>query len=89
MITLRAAAVVPPIVFPEAPLEITTPMEGLPSGRLPVTSVPMKFPVTAFLVVPVSRMMMPYSRLPEITFLAPLAVPPIVFPEALVSMTTP
>ncbi len=58
-ITLRAAAVVPPIVFPEAPLEITTPMEELPSRRLPVTSVPMKFPATTLPVVPIFRMMTP------------------------------
>ena len=46
--TLRAAALVPPTVFPVPPRTMPCPVPAskgkLPRGLVPVTSVPMKFP---------------------------------------------
>ena len=64
-ITLRAAAVVPPIVLPEAP-SISTPSFELPRSAVPDLSVPMKLPSTRF-CVDVDPSISTPTRLPEMT----------------------
>ena len=66
---LRAAAFVPPIVFPDAALLISTP-KTFASAAVPVTSVPMKFPWTAMPVVPEPVSNTPLE-LPEMRLRAP------------------
>ena len=65
-ITLRAPAVIPPIVF--AATLTQTPLK-LPRRMVPVASVPMKLPWTKFPVAPEPKMSTPF-RLPEITLAA-------------------
>jgi hypothetical protein len=71
---LRAPATLPPtrVLVVESSREMPTP---LPSGSVPVTSVPRKFPwirSNAELCV-----CTPFCRLPEMRLRAPAAVPPI------------
>ena len=45
-IVLPAAVTVPPIVFADASVLMSTPLTSLPSGALPVMSVPIRLPST-------------------------------------------
>src|SRR6185295_8020262 len=69
--TLRSAAVVPPMVVNEAPSDTVTPLRPLPvpfaTACVPVASVPMKLPLTALFVRPDPLIKMPSETLPEIT----------------------
>ena len=86
-IKLRADAVVPPMVLNEDPV-IAIPSPPFPMPAVPATFVPMKFPCTTFCELAIvsfprwpQAIPMPSSRLPEIRFPAPLAVPPMVLPD--------
>ena len=52
--TSRALGVVPPMVFEDAPLTISTPLTPLPIPAVPAALVPIKSPATVLLDVPVS-----------------------------------
>ena len=54
--TLRAAAVVPPIVLACAPVLISTPAYAFGTAAVPAMFKPMKFPATTLLFVPVLTM---------------------------------
>ena len=76
-IVLPAPDTVPPIVLENALLLTITPFTSLPSGALPVMSVPIRLPSTRL-----SLADLPSSRTPqwlaEIRFKAAAVVPPIV-----------
>ena len=83
---LRAAAVVPPIMFPVAPgidpipPWIRMPSPTLPRSVAPSAARPITFPWTTLFDVLSS---IPLLALPDTTFPAPAAVPPICVPSAL------
>ena len=60
---------------------------AFPSGTVPLSSVPMKFPCTRFPDAPLCQMKTPSPLLPEITFRASAVVPPTVFPGVLMIAT--
>src|ERR1700738_119228 len=72
-IILRALA--PPTVLLAAASEMMTPSMLLARGRLPVTSVPIRFPCTRLLL---AEMRTPHNVLPEITLPDPVVRPPMV-----------
>src|SRR5881296_3191007 len=79
--TLRAAAVVPPIVLLWEPLATTIPpctfaMAAVPAALVPIRLPCMLVPVVTLGVVSVRKI--PAPLFPEITLPAPAAVPPIV-----------
>src|SRR5207248_9910747 len=77
--TFRAVAVVPPIVFPDAPT-IRTPSDAPGTFAPPEAVRPMKLPSTWLPdagLPEISRLRM---RLPEITLQAPVQAPPGVVP---------
>jgi len=80
-IVLPAPDEVPPMLLPLALVLTITPLSSLPSGALPVMSVPMKLPWTRL-----ARADGPSSRTPqlfaEIRFRAAAVVPPMVLPVA-------
>ena len=78
---LRAPAAVPPIVTPVA-CSSSMPSVPLPRAIVPDSSVPMKSPTIEVPGPPTAAIVMPASRLAEITSPSPCAVPPIVTPEA-------
>ena len=86
-IVLPAPDTVPPIVLENALLLTITPFTSLPSGALPVMSVPIRLPSTRL-----SLADLPSSRTPqwlaEIRFKAAAVVPPIVLLYA-PSISTP
>src|SRR5262249_50068365 len=63
--TLPAAAVVPPMVFAEAPAVTITPWRMLATALLPMASVPTKLPWTRLPDVPAPLMRRPPAPLPE------------------------
>ncbi len=82
---LPSFAAVPPMVLTEALSWIWTPSEPLPSGWVPVLSVPMKFPSTRMSVALFSRTR-PYWLLPEMTSRVAAVVPPTTSPMVASSM---
>src|SRR5208282_6209637 len=80
-IVLPAPDTVPPIVLADALVLTITPFTSLPSGALPVMSVPIRLPSTRLSVAEG-----PSSRTPqllaEIRFKAAAVVPPMVLPVA-------
>ena len=81
--TSRAAAVVPPIVLPDAPLRRSdADAERWRRAAVPAPSVPMKSPSTRLSSVPGPAMYTPKPALPEMTSRAAVDVPPTVLPEA-------
>src|SRR5262245_3973124 len=87
--TLRAAAVVPPIVLPLAPPAICTPPTPLARAAQPAALRPMKLPSTTLFLVPAPSIETPLPPLPELTLRAAAVVPPIVLPLATMLMDTP
>ena len=81
-ITLRAAAVVPPRVWPVPPRE--TPEPALARAVVPAALVPIRLPLMTRLLVSASRAM-PLEVLPEIRLPAPATVPPMVTPVAVMA----
>ena len=86
-IVLPAPVVVPPIVLPET--SSTSMPTALGLARVPVESVPILLPATTLLVVPSSAMSTPSPLFSEMTLPAPAVVPPIVLPDAALSISTP
>jgi hypothetical protein len=74
--TLRWAAVAPPMRLPGAELIITP--RVLNTAATPDASVPIRLPATRLLVVVIPAISTPLSVLPEMTFPAPGKVPPTV-----------
>ena len=87
--TLRPALEVSPTTLSLAPPRMSTPSSALPSGRVPVTSVPMKFRSTTFPEVPELPIWTPSPPLAEITFSSPGCVPPTRLPVAPAQMMIP
>src|SRR5262245_3030721 len=71
-------AAVPPIRLPLAPEATCTPPEPLARAAVPSERRPMVLPRSVFPLVPVPVSVTPNRELPEITFPAPAALPPIV-----------
>ncbi len=68
----------PRMMLSDVPLKIHTPLPPLPSGCVPVTSVPIRFPSMRAPVAAAPKIGTPLSRLPEMTLPAPASGPPIV-----------
>ena len=76
--TLRAAAVTPPTIVPDAPPVMWTP--GLfGSAAVPARFGPITLPLTRLPVAAAVSILMPLPTLPEMRLPAPAASPPIVF----------
>ena len=68
------------MVLSDAPKKIETPPSWFPSGCVPATVVPIRFPSTRLSWVPELTRSIPSAPLPEMTLPAPAVVPPIVLP---------
>src|SRR4051812_38042268 len=85
--TLRAPALVPPMVLFVEPYSIATPSDPLGTAAVPAAFVPMRLPST---VSPLAeRNQTPLAWLPEITFPEPAAVPPTMSPVEPYWIVTP
>ena len=91
--TLPSPGFGPPTMLFEALPVMPTPSHRLPSGACPVASVPMRLPWTTLSEVPASEIPTPaypdVALLPEMTFPAPAAGPPIVLPVEPPQIPTP
>ncbi len=85
--TLRAFPT-PPMVFPLAPVSISTPHCPLLTAELPKESVPMKLAWTTLPVDP-PKIRIPLPAFPEMMLPAPGAVPPTVLFAAPAKISTP